>query len=77
LESGCGYEECGVPPPLNEVVGGIYGVGQQRSDGTWDEEEWTGTGFPRVFYLRYHYYRHYWPQMALAQYLRYLRGYRP
>ena len=29
---------------------------------------WTGTGFPRVFYLNYHYYRHYFPLMALAQY---------
>ena len=29
---------------------------------------WTGTGFPRVFYLNYQYYRHYFPLMALAQY---------
>ncbi|MBA3314714.1 MAG: hypothetical protein M3552_11205 [Planctomycetota bacterium] len=27
-----------------------------------------GTGFPQVFYLRYHYYRHYFPLMALARY---------
>lgn len=54
-----------------------YLLDRQRPDGTWDEDEWTGTGFPKVFYLKYHYYRHYWPQMALAQYLRYLRGYRP
>lgn len=40
----------------------------QRSDGTWDETEFTGTGFPRVFYLRYHYYRIYFPLMALARY---------
>lgn len=39
----------------------------QNSDGTWDEEPWTGTGFPRVFYLKYHYYRIYWPLMALAR----------
>ena len=54
-----------------------YLLDRLRPDGTWDEEEWTGTGFPRVFYLRYHYYRHYWPLMAFAQYLRYRRGYRP
>lgn len=41
---------------------------QQRADGTWDEEPFTGTGFPRVFYLRYHLYRIYFPLMALARY---------
>ena len=40
----------------------------QTPEGTWEEEQWTGTGFPRVFYLKYHYYRHYFPLMALAQY---------
>jgi squalene-hopene/tetraprenyl-beta-curcumene cyclase len=43
-------------------------LARQQSDGTWNEEEWTGTGFPRVFYLRYHLYRHYFPLMALGQY---------
>ena len=36
-------------------------------DGGWDEPEFTGTGFPRVFYLRYHYYPIYFPLMALAE----------
>jgi squalene-hopene/tetraprenyl-beta-curcumene cyclase len=50
------------------VAGGIrFLVEQQRSDGTWDEKEFTGTGFPRVFYLRYHCYPIYFPLMALAQ----------
>ena len=40
----------------------------QTADGTWNETNWTGTGFPKVFYLKYHYYRHYFPMMALAQY---------
>ncbi len=40
----------------------------QDADGTWAQESWTGTGFPKVFYLNYHYYRHYFPLMALAQY---------
>ncbi len=44
-----------------------YLLDTQRDDGTWDEEPWTGTGFPRVFYLKYHYYRIYWPLMALAR----------
>jgi squalene-hopene/tetraprenyl-beta-curcumene cyclase len=41
---------------------------RQDGDGTWEQAEWTGTGFPKVFYLNYHYYRHYFPLMALAQY---------
>lgn len=41
---------------------------RQNPDGTWDEPEFTGTGFPRVFYLRYHYYRIYFPLMALSRY---------
>ncbi|MGQ9590978.1 MAG: squalene--hopene cyclase [Planctomycetota bacterium] len=49
----------------------------QTAEGSWEEDEWTGTGFPRVFYMKYHYYRHYWPLMALIQYRRFLRGYRP
>jgi squalene-hopene/tetraprenyl-beta-curcumene cyclase len=43
-------------------------VERQSGDGTWAEEPWTGTGFPKVFYLRYDYYRHTFPLMALAQY---------
>ncbi|NLX99783.1 MAG: squalene--hopene cyclase [Rhodopirellula sp.] len=50
------------------VARGIeYLVEHQRRDGAWDETEFTGTGFPRVFYLRYHYYPIYFPLMALSQ----------
>jgi squalene-hopene/tetraprenyl-beta-curcumene cyclase len=45
-----------------------YLMDTQTPEGTWEEEPWTGTGFPKVFYLKYHYYRHYFPMMALAQY---------
>ncbi len=38
--------------------------------GGWVETEFTGTGFPKVFYLRYHLYRLYFPLMALGRYLR-------
>ncbi|HEX6565752.1 MAG TPA: squalene--hopene cyclase [Chthoniobacterales bacterium] len=41
---------------------------RQRPDGAWDEELQTGTGFPSVLYLRYDYYRIYWPLRALAIY---------
>ena len=49
----------------------------QNSSGTWEEEWFTGTGFPRVFYLRYHYYRHYFPLWAMAQYHTYITGEKP
>jgi squalene-hopene/tetraprenyl-beta-curcumene cyclase len=42
----------------------------QGADGNWEEEPFTGTGFPRVFYLKYHMYRLYFPLMALARYAR-------
>ena len=45
-----------------------YLVRTQSADGTWDEDIFTGTGFPRVFYLRYHLYRHSFPLMALGMY---------
>lgn len=45
-----------------------YLLEAQNTDGSWDEEEFTGTGFPRVFYLRYHQYRNYFPVYALARY---------
>jgi squalene-hopene/tetraprenyl-beta-curcumene cyclase len=41
---------------------------RQRPDGTWDENLQTGTGFPGVLYLRYDYYRIYWPLRALSIY---------
>jgi squalene-hopene/tetraprenyl-beta-curcumene cyclase len=43
-------------------------IDTQQPDGGWHEPEFTGTGFPRVFYLRYHSYRIYFPLMALARY---------
>jgi squalene-hopene/tetraprenyl-beta-curcumene cyclase len=45
-----------------------YLVEHQNEKGTWDEAPFTGTGFPKVFYLKYHLYRHYFPLMALARY---------
>jgi squalene-hopene/tetraprenyl-beta-curcumene cyclase len=42
----------------------------QLDSGTWDEPWFTGTGFPRVFYLRYHLYRLYFPVMAMGRWLR-------
>jgi squalene-hopene/tetraprenyl-beta-curcumene cyclase len=44
-----------------------YLLRTQRDDGNWDETEWTGTGFARVLYLRYHQYRLNFPLLALGK----------
>jgi squalene-hopene/tetraprenyl-beta-curcumene cyclase len=54
-----------------------YLVGSQSPDGTWDEPWYTAVGFPRVFYLRYHGYRAYFPLWALARYRALSRGNSP
>ncbi len=46
-----------------------YLLDRQREDGTWDEPQFTGTGFPRAFMINYHLYRHYFPVMALGRYV--------
>ncbi|MGH3241559.1 MAG: squalene--hopene cyclase, partial [Spirillospora sp.] len=45
-------------------------VERQREDGTWDEEHFTGTGFPGDFYINYHLYRLVFPLSALGRYLK-------
>jgi squalene-hopene/tetraprenyl-beta-curcumene cyclase len=51
------------------VLRGVrYLLQNQNEGGLWDEERFTATGFPRVFYLRYHGYRKFFPLWALARY---------
>lgn len=45
-----------------------YLLNTQQSDGTWDEAQFTGTGFPCHFYLKYHLYQQYFPLQTLARY---------
>ena len=65
---------------VGEAASGIvqrgidYLVRTQNEAGEWDEKEYTGTGFPRVFYLRYHGYCKYFPVWALAMYARARKG---
>ena len=45
-----------------------YLMKTQNRNGSWNETLYTGTGFPRVFYLMYHLYRQYFPLLALTAY---------
>ncbi len=57
------------------VARGIaYLLRTQKKDGSWDEPYYTGTGFPRVFYLSYHMYRQYFPLIALTTYKKIVVG---
>jgi squalene-hopene/tetraprenyl-beta-curcumene cyclase len=52
-----------------EVIRGLrYLLKRQGRDGSWDEEWFTGTGFPKYFMLRYHNYRNCFPLMALGRF---------
>ena len=54
---------------LKSIDKGIrYLIKTQNPDGSWSETLITGTGFPRVFYLKYDMYRNNWPLLALARY---------
>lgn len=53
----------------SSVARGIeYLIRNQKPDGTWDEEQFTGTGFPKYFMIKYHVYRNCFPLMALGTY---------
>jgi squalene-hopene/tetraprenyl-beta-curcumene cyclase len=59
----------------DSVARGIaYLLRTQKKDGSWDEPQFTGTGFPRVFYLLYHMYRQYFPLIALTTYGKVMAG---
>ena len=65
-------------PTRPSVQRGIeYLTRTQNLDGSWTEDEVTGTGFPKVFYLKYDMYRNAWPLLALATYRNLLRGVKP
>jgi squalene-hopene/tetraprenyl-beta-curcumene cyclase len=57
--------------------GVAYLTKTQGQDGFWDEPRYTATGFPRVFYLRYHGYSKFFPLWALARYRNLQRANRP
>jgi squalene-hopene/tetraprenyl-beta-curcumene cyclase len=51
-----------------------YLLAHQEEDGSWSEEAFTGTGFPKYFMIRYHNYRNCFPLMALGRYLAFVSG---
>lgn len=61
----CAFDDPTRPSIQNGVE---YLIRTQNQDGSWSESEATGTGFPRVFYLKYDMYRNSWPLLALATY---------
>jgi len=56
--------------PNDPAIGraAAYLVQQQHENGSWSEDEFTGTGFPGVFYLKYHLYKNSFPVYALARF---------
>jgi squalene-hopene/tetraprenyl-beta-curcumene cyclase len=61
----CAFDD----PDRPSIRRGIeYLIHSQNPEGSWTEHETTGTGFPKVFYLKYDMYRNAWPLLALAAY---------
>lgn len=59
----CAFDD----PHRPSIQRGIeYLIRAQNPDGSWSEHETTGTGFPKVFYLKYDMYRNSWPLLAMA-----------
>ncbi len=67
---------CAFGDPENPALkrGIRYLTRTQNADGSWTEHETTGTGFPKVFYLKYDMYRNAWPLLALATYRKILNN---
>jgi squalene-hopene/tetraprenyl-beta-curcumene cyclase len=63
-----GLMSAGMSDSFSVARGIHYLLRHQMKDGSWEEVRHTGTGFPRVFYLRYHWYCQYFPLWALAMY---------
>jgi len=64
----------GDPRSVTVQRGVRYLIETQQPNGAWEEAAFTGTGFPRDFMLKYHFYRLYWPLWALGRYRRLLDG---
>ena len=79
-----GEVKCSTPAQTAWALLGLMAAGEVRTDEVergiaflqaaermgprWKEEHWTGIGFPRVFYIKYHGYAAYFPLWALSRY---------
>jgi len=63
-----GLLAAGAPSDPSAQAAARYLLGTRNEDGSWSESDFTGTGFPSVFYLKYHLYRNSFPLYALARY---------
>jgi squalene-hopene/tetraprenyl-beta-curcumene cyclase len=61
----CAFDDAEIPALKRGIE---YLIRTQNPDGSWTEDETTGTGFPKVFYLKYDMYRNAWPLLAFATY---------
>ena len=61
----CAFDDPDIPALKRGIE---YLIRTQNPDGSWTEAETTGTGFPKVFYLKYDMYRNAWPLLAFATY---------
>jgi squalene-hopene/tetraprenyl-beta-curcumene cyclase len=61
----CAFDDANRPSLKRGIE---YLIKTQNADGSWTELETTGTGFPKVFYLKYDMYRNAWPLLAFATY---------
>jgi squalene-hopene/tetraprenyl-beta-curcumene cyclase len=62
-----GFEAAGEAGSAAAARAVAWLAANQRSDGGWDEDYFTGTGFPRDFLINYHLYRIVWPAWALGR----------
>jgi squalene-hopene/tetraprenyl-beta-curcumene cyclase len=70
----CAFDDANLPALKRGIQ---YLIDTQNDDGSWSEDEITGTGFPKVFYLKYDMYRNAWPLLALATYNKLLTRLQP
>jgi squalene-hopene/tetraprenyl-beta-curcumene cyclase len=69
-----GLLAAGNPADASVIRAVEYLLDRQQRDGSWKEGPFTGTGFPRVFYLKYHLYQNSFPLYALARYRNLMYG---
>ena len=63
-----GLIESGAAESESARIGVEYLINRQNEDGSWYEDQFTGTGFPGYFFIKYHMYQQFFPLMAISRY---------